>query len=72
MDSLGLDTFSFQFVLGYAVFFLLGGLFLGWILGHLHAEKVAARERAFEAEQMEAQKMWNEYINALKGGKNGK
>jgi len=50
------------------VFCSLLNIFIGYIWGELRAEKrVKGREK--EAEQ---QKMWKEYLSALKEGKNGR
>lgn len=47
------------------VLFLMAGLLFGFIWGFSNAETQYQEEK----KKLEQQKMWNEYINALKGGR---
>jgi F0F1-type ATP synthase assembly protein I len=59
----------FNHVVAFGFLFLFFGLMFGFILGVTSSDKkVAAKEKAKENEEKQ-KKMWNEYLEALKGGR---
>lgn len=61
-----LEIFCMSAAVG--VFFLLMGLLFGFLWGESSYEKTKKAEEQADRQQ----KMWNEYISALKGGSYGK
>lgn len=44
--------------------------FVGFYFGYSWCEVYFAKRREAEEQELEKQRMWNDYLNALRGGKN--